>query len=368
MKSKKKVAVIGAGILGLNTAYKSALDGMEVTIFEKQEFPPANASSIAGGMLAPFSEIEALPLKFVQAGLKGISFWRDNLGDASDACMQSTGSLFIAHREDRHMLERFAAHMPNASDDWRWVEGKDLAQIEPMIAERFSRGLYVPAEANVHPLAVMDILAAKLKDMGANIIRKEADPKDIKDDFDWVVDCRGWAPGIDKDLRGIKGEIILLENKEFELSRPVRMMHPRYPLYIIPRPDDIFAVGASAIENADDDDGLVFLRSAMELMSAAYSLHPSFGDAKVIDMSSAIRPAYMDNLPRINIYDEGKADGEEEAQRGYIRCNGTFRHGYLLSPVMGNCVAHYIKTGEKNDDFALFSGQYNYHVPDEDAA
>lgn len=360
--NKKKVAVIGAGIVGLNTAYKSAAEGMDVIIFEKQEFPPANASSIAGGMLAPFSEIEVMPLNFVKAGLKGIGFWRENLGKAEGQCMQNTGSLFIAHSEDRHMLERFAAHMPGASDDWEWVEGERLAEIEPQVANRFNRGLYIPGEANVHPLVAMDILAKKLKDMGAQIVQKEADPDELENEFDWVVDCRGWVEGVDNDLRGIKGEIILLENKEFKLSRPVRMMHPRYPLYIIPRPNNVFAVGASAIENADEDDGLVFLRSAMELMSAAYSLHPSFGDAKVLDMSSAIRPAYMDNLPRININDDGKA------QRGYIRCNGTFRHGYLLSPVMAGCVAHYIATGEQNEDFSLFSGQYNYHVPSEEAA
>ena len=153
-KAKKKVAVIGAGIVGLNTAYKSALEGMDVTIFEKQEFPPANASAIAGGMLAPFSEIEVMPLKFVQAGLKGIGYWRENLGDAQDQCMQNTGSLFIAHPEDKHMLERFAHHMPNASDDWGWVEGEELAKIEPMVASRFNRGLYIPSEANVHPLTV----------------------------------------------------------------------------------------------------------------------------------------------------------------------------------------------------------------------
>ena len=362
MKAKKSVAVIGAGIVGLNTAYKSACEEMDVTIFEMQDFPPSNASSIAGGMLAPFSEIEVMPLKFVQAGLKGIGFWRDNLGAAQDKCMQNTGSLFIAHPEDKHMLDRFAQHMPAASDDWSWIEGEALAEVEPMVASRFNRGLYIPSEANVHPLVVMDILAKKLKDMGCSIIQKEADPKELEDDFDWVIDCRGWVDGVDDDLRGVKGEIILLENNEFKLSRPVRMMHPRYPLYIISRPNNVFAVGASAIENADDDDGLVFLRSAMELMSAAYSLHPSFGDAKVLDMSSAIRPSYMDNLPRININDEG------EAEKGYIRCNGTFRHGYMLSPVMAGCVSHYIKTGEQNEDFALFSGQYNFHMPSEEAA
>ena len=77
----KSVAIIGAGILGLNTAYKVVQKGLSVSVFEKQDFPPTNASSIAGGMLAPFSEIDTLPMKFVQAGLKGIEDWKKILGN-----------------------------------------------------------------------------------------------------------------------------------------------------------------------------------------------------------------------------------------------------------------------------------------------
>ncbi len=345
----KSAAVIGAGILGLSTAYSLAQKGLKVTVFEKQDFPPANASSIAGGMLAPFSEIDTLPMNFVQAGLKGIEFWRNNLGEDFSDCLQNTGSLFVAHPEDKHMLERFAQHLPSVSDNWKWVNAKEISELEPCINNDFGRGIYIPQEANIHPLQALEALAHKLKELGGNIIKQEASPEELAKSHDWVVDCRGYVEGIDNNLRGIKGEIILLENKEFELKRPVRLMHPRYPLYIIPRPDNVFAVGASVIENSNTDDGLVFLRSAMELMSAAYSLHPSFGEAKILDMSSAIRPAYLDNLPRININDKDS----------YIRCNGLFRHGYLLSPVMSNCVAHYIETGEENEDFSLFSGRYN---------
>ena len=120
--------------------------------------------------------------------------------------------------------------------------------------------------------------------LGGQILHEDVNADDLKADaaYDWVIDCRGYVEGQDRDLRGIKGEILLLENREFTLQRPVRLMHPRYPLYIIPRPDNVFAVGASVIENSGEDDGLVFLRSAMELMSAAYSLHPSFGEAKNI--------------------------------------------------------------------------------------
>lgn len=343
-----KIAIIGAGVLGMSTAYILAKRGFVVSVFEKQSVPPVNASSIAGGMLAPFSEIEALPVRFVRAGLKGIAFWDEFLGDDEFGILQKTGSLLIAHPEDRHMLDRFAQHLHAVSDQWEWVDAQRMNALEPSIGSKFGKGLYMPLEANVNPVPALAMLTEKLVALGGKILHEEVNPDDLKADaaYDWVIDCRGYIEGQDRDLRGIKGEILLLENSEFKLGRPVRLMHPRYPLYIIPRPDNVFAVGASVIENSDEDDGLVFLRSAMELMSAAYSLHPSFGEAKVLDMSSAVRPAYLDSLPRIKV----------DRKQKYIRCNGLFRHGYLLSPIMGECVAHLLEKGEKNADFALFSG------------
>lgn len=343
-----KIAVIGAGILGMSTAYTLAKKGFDVSVFEKQAFPPDNASSIAGGMLAPFSEIETLPVNFVRAGLKGIEFWDEFLGEDASGILQKTGSLLIAHPEDRHMLDRFAQHLHSVSNHWEEVDGAGIDALEPSLGGKFTKGLYLPLEANLNPLPVLTTLADKLIALGGEIIHAEANIDDLKADaaYDWVIDCRGYIEGQDRDLRGIKGEILLLENHEFTLERPVRLMHPRYPLYIIPRPDNVFAVGASVIENSDGDDGFVLLRSAMELMSAAYSLHPSFGEAKVLDMSSAVRPAYLDNLPRIKV----------DQNQKYIRCNGLFRHGYLLSPIMGECVAHLLEKGEENADFPLFSG------------
>lgn len=349
----KKIAVIGAGISGLQTACLLAREGNAVSVYEKQEFPPTNPSSMAGGMLSPFSEIETLPMRFVQVGIKGIALWEDILGeDIAQTILKKSGSLIIAHPNDEHMLERFAHNLQALTAEWSWIGRDRIAEIEPGLKDRFQKGIYFPDEAFLLPEIALKALAAQLKVYGGEIIQEDVTPESLQSSFDWVIDCRGYAQAFDKDLRGVLGEIILVRNKEFHLERPVRLMHPRYPLYIIPRPDHIFAIGATMIESAGEDDGLVILRSAMELLSAAYTLHPSFGDAKIVQMNAGIRAAYPDNLPRIKI----------EEKQGYIRCNGLFRHGYLLSPVMSRCIAHYITTGEENEDFDLFSGRHNFSV------
>ena len=159
-------------------------------------------------------------------------------------------------------------------------------------------------------------------------------------EYDWTIDCRGMAAK-DAELRGVKGETLIVRNTDFELTRPVRLMHPRYPLYIVPRGDGIFMIGATIIESGDNEN--VSIRSGMELMSALTLLSPSFMDAEILDIRAGVRPAYADNLPRMKI--------DKTANK--ILCNGLFRHGYLLAPVIAECAADYIM-GRKNEFTPLF--------------
>ena len=56
-------------------------------------------------------------------------------------------------------------------------------------------------------------------------------------------------------------------------------------------------IGATMIESAER--GAVSVRSAIELLSAAYALHPAFGEAEILEMSADVRPAFPDNEPRV---------------------------------------------------------------------
>ena len=119
------------------------------------------------------------------------------------------------------------------------------------------------------------------------------------------------------DLRGVKGEMLLLQTSEITLRRPVRLLHPRYPLYIVPREDNIFMVGATMIET--DDRKLASARSVMELLSAAYAVHPAFAEASLLEIGTDVRPAFNDNLPRLR-------------RRGNtLYINGLFRHCLLYT-------------------------------------
>ena len=97
-------------------------------------------------------------------------------------------------------------------------------------------------------------------------------------------------------------------------------MHPRYQLYIAPKQKGFYVVGATEIES--DDDAPMTVRSAMELLSAAYSVHPGFAEANIRQHVSQCRPTFSDNQPKII------------AQGQLIQVNGLFRHGFLIAPVV----------------------------------
>ena len=99
-------------------------------------------------------------------------------------------------------------------------------------------------------------------------------------------------------------------------------MHPRYPLYIVPKPNHHFVLGATQIES--EDDSPISVRSTLGLLSAAYSIHAGFGEARIINAQSGLRPAFVDHQPKIHV---------DETQR-IVSVNGLFRHGYLIGPAV----------------------------------
>ncbi|PZR41857.1 FAD-dependent oxidoreductase, partial [Paraburkholderia fungorum] len=120
-------------------------------------------------------------------------------------------------------------------------------------------------------------------------------------------------------LRGIRGEVARVHAPGIKLTRPVRLLHPRYPLYIAPKQDDLYVIGATEVEG--EDMSPVSVRSALELLSAAFSVHPGFGEARILELNSQCRPTLPDHRPAL-LWDGAQT----------LRVNGLYRHGYMIVP------------------------------------
>jgi glycine oxidase len=318
---QQSVTVIGAGIAGAWHALLLAKAGFAVKLHERGNAAMTQATSHwAGGMLAPYCEREGSEPLITRLGLRSLTLWREQVPQTP-----FEGSLVVAHTRDRADYERFARMTSNHQR----VDGKALAELEPSLDGRFRDALFFPDEGHVEPRRVVPQLHDLIRAAGG-IIEFQSEQKPQATDG-IVIDCRGLAARDQfPDLRGVKGEEIIVETDEIELSRPVRLMHPRWPLYIIPRENNRFMIGATSIEREDSG---VSVRSALELLSAAYAVHPAFAEARIVEIGSGLRPAFPDNLPRIAI----------EGQR--IAVNGLYRHGFLLAPALAELTLAYLQRG-----------------------
>jgi glycine oxidase len=313
--------VIGAGIAGAWQALLFAQAGHAVTLHERSDAGMTRSTSYwAGGMLAPWCEAEASEPVISRLGIHSLGLWREHFPQTP-----FNGSLVVAHPRDRADFERFA----RLTSGHRRLDARALGEIEPSLQGRFRDGLFYADEGHVEPRRILPELHARIIAAGGTIkFDSEQDPE-LSDGI--VIDCRGiFARDAQPDLRGVKGEMILIETDEIELSRPVRLIHPRWPLYVIPRGQNRFMLGATSIEAEDTG---VSVRSALELLSAAYAVHPAFAEARIVEFGSGLRPAYPDNLPRIAI------DNER------ISVNGLYRHGFLLAPALAELTLGYVARG-----------------------
>ena len=337
------IVILGAGLMGRLLACQLALDGHTIELFDAGGPQAENsAARAAAAMLAPLAESAVTEPNVVQMGIYALTRWPTLIAQLRQPVyFQQEGTLVLWHPQDAPDAERFKRQMAitqkliPALPAIQTLNAQGVTQLEPSLDGRFSQGLYLPGEGQLDNHQLLAAMLDQLQRL--NVKLNWHSPKSIEEfnpgqlgQPDWVLDCRGlgaqpqWPA-----LRGVRGEIVTLEAKEVQLSRPTRLIHPRYPIYIAPKRDGLFLVGATEIES--NDTSPMSVRSALELLSAAYSVDPRFGEARILDLVSQCRPTLPDNLPSIR----------RSAAR-VLQINGLYRHGYLIAPAVMDAVMELI--------------------------
>ena len=338
-----KIGIAGAGLLGRLLAHVLTQQGHAVTVFDPAGGPDQRGAAgwTAAGMLSPTAELECADINVFEYGLRSLQRWAEIIPTLpGPVTLTQAGSLLLAHRQDAGAARRTidlltqkapAGHRPQT------LSIAELARIEPSIHGPAHAWL-LPHEGHLDTVQAMQALYASAPSAdwrwGETVI-------DVKQQclcteghnysFDHVFDVRGLgartalAPAQDstpscRNVRGVRGEIFWLHAPEVDLKRPIRLLHPRHRVYLVPRTGNIIVVGASEIES--EDRSPVSLRSTVELLAAAHSVIPSLSEARVVHSETNLRPALVDNLPRI------------EHEPGLTRINGLFRHGWLSAPAL----------------------------------
>ena len=320
-----QVTIVGAGLIGRLLGWRLTKDGHAVRLYERSARKQSESSSyVAASMLAPLSELpdcEPQIWDLAQSSLQVWPAWLEEL----KVPYALDGSVVVAHAQDAPLLDKFKQTLARAGAEGVCeLDASGLSQVEPQLTNRFSAGLFLSGEGWLDNRRLLDALGICC---GEVLYESEVQPNQVTGDV--VVDCRG-VNSDDPEIRGVRGEVVRIYAPEVELSRPVRLMHPKYQLYIAPRDQHEYVVGATQIES--DSVAPMTVRSALELLSAAYTVHPGFAEAQILELSVGVRPAFPDHLPRVRWHE------------GVLQVNGLYRHGYLIGPATVNAALEEIES------------------------
>ena len=339
--------VLGAGLMGRLLAHALAQHGHRVDVYEAQGADAQGAAArVAAAMLAPLAESAITEAPVVRMGQHAIARWQAIVQSLSTPVFfQQNGTLILWHRQDAaeaHRFEQLLQRTQRAHADLpalQALQGTALQTIEPALETRFQQALYLPGEGQ---LDNRQLLQALLSDLSAHPQvqlhwQTPRKPQDFQPGAQgqphWVFDCRGLGARNEQPrLRGVRGEVVRLHAPGVSLQRPTRLIHPRYPIYIAPKQDHVFVIGATEIETEDLSPASV--RSTLELLSAAYTVHPGFGEARILEISTQARPTLPDNLPLLSL-----------KGAHHVSLNGLYRHGFLIAPAMLDATLEWVLHG-----------------------
>lgn len=347
------IGIAGAGLLGRLLAWQAVQAGHAVTVFDPAPHALASfdghgaAAFSAAGMLSPLAELDSASTQVARLGLRSMTLWPQILSTLPHApYFNQQGSLLVAHRSDLGAAQRVLSRLDQAPSEMPRpvpLSGTELRRLEPALHD-VAHAWLLPGEGQIDPPSTLTALhdqgrqagvqwrwGCKVSHLTPHALWVSGQP--AAHNFDLVFDVRGLGArgttqttpcaqesATSESLRGVRGETIWLYAPGHGLSRPVRLLHPRYRVYLVPRPFDTLVIGASEIES--EDRGAVSLRSAVELMSAAYSILPALAEARIQRLDANLRPAHPDNEPHV------------QAEPGLIRITGLYRHGWLLAPAL----------------------------------
>lgn len=359
-----KIGIAGAGLMGRLAAWTLAHQGHEVHVFDPAPGPAplfdgrGAAGFTAAGMLSPTAERETAEADVARRGWHSIERWGEIAarlaaseavaagGEPQPSLLVRQGSLLVAHGADAGAARRVLARIADGSALHGGGESADalrapqamnrqaLLALEPSLHSAGGplHAWLLPGEAHIDTVRTMTRLhedapgvtwhwgasATGLQPGRLSIAATPALASTQAMAFDWVFDTRGTGARDACEIRGVRGEMVWLHAPGVDLQRPVRLLHPRHRVYIVPRPGDVILVGASEVES--EDRSPMSLRSAVELMAAAHSVLPDLAEARILRLDVNLRPALPDHRPQCHV------------QAGLVRLNGLYRHGWLLAP------------------------------------
>jgi glycine oxidase len=277
-------------------------------------------------MIAPTTEIIDADEQIASMGNHSLKLWPQWLAELPvPVFYRQSGTLLFWHGDDAQEASRAQKRLASrrTQSPVRHLDALEIAELEPEVGTRFPRALYIPGEAQIDNRALLQAVSLALEDARVECHWKTPIGDRQLPRAEIVVDCRGMGAMENLcGIRGVRGEILRLHAPEIRLNHMLRLLHGRYPVYIVPRPEGRLVVGATSIESEDRSPASV--RGVLELLTSAYSMLPSLAEARILEFNTQVRPALPDNLPALRF----------DPEQRILHINGLYRHGFLLTPTI----------------------------------
>jgi glycine oxidase len=355
------LAVVGAGVIGLATAWRAAQRGLRVVVLERDR-PGSGSTGVAAGMLAPVSEALLTERPLLALGLASAAAYPAFIAEIEEAAGTATGynrcgTLLAARDADEaEALGRELAVRTRLGLSVQRLRASQARALEPALAPALRLALRIPDDHAVDPRRLVAALAIALARAGGQV-RNRAEVAGLRVAGDRVtgVDLLGgehiaagqvlvaagaWGvPGLPEPaqipLRPVKGQIMRMRDPSGAglLSHVLRMRGG----YIVPRGDGRYVLGATMEERGFETH--VTAGAVYELLRDAIELVPGLGELVLEEVSAGLRPATPDNAPAIG----------PGALEGLYWATGHYRHGILLAAVTADALGRML-TGEDPDE------------------
>jgi glycine oxidase len=375
--------VVGGGAIGLCCAWSISQRGGRVVVLDRTA-PPAGATRVAAGMLAPVGELafgEPELLRMTLAAAERYPAFVAELEAASgmDCRYSREGALHVAlDRDEAAELRRVHDLQRSLGLGAEWLPPRRCRELEPGLTPSFNGGVHAPGEGSIDPRAMSAALVAAIAAVGVDV-RTEVEVSDALLEGERLIGVRtasgeelvadavvlaagawsgsaSWLPAQARPpVRPVKGQI--LELRGIDGEAPCERIVASERVYLVPRPDGRLIAGATVEERGFDTS--VTAGGVYELLREAYRLLPDVAEMELVEAMAGLRPGTPDNLPLIG---PGALDG-------LVLACGHYRNGILLAPITGDAIAELLDGGELPADLAAanpVSSRFPADIADKD--
>ena len=333
-----RVAVVGAGVIGLSAAWRLARSGVAVTVYD--DAPGSGPSRVAAGMLAPVTEAWFGEEPLIALMLAGHARWPGFAAELTgetghDLGYRDEGTLLVgADADDLVAIERLGGFYAAWGLSVTALSGRACREREPLLFPGVRGGLLTP-DHQVDPRRVHAALMAALTGLRVPIeARRIQTLTELDADVVVVAAGCGSAALAGLPVRPVKGQLLRLRAPDGAppgFDHVVRGLVAGREVYVVPRRDGEVVVGATTDERRD----LVpTAGAAYELLESALRLLPHLAEYAVTEHDVGLRPATPDNVPLVGRLPED-----------VVVASGHYRHGILLAPVTADVVTALVTGG-----------------------